>query len=155
MREVDVTDEAIISADPQTVFQALIDLASGRAQWWLPDLDAVPHGSTAADRVGALTDVTVHRPSTPRFTARTVEAVPGRTLKTEYVAGDIRGEGIWTLEPVGDRTRVRFRWHVRPHRRMFRLLAPFVDFGRMHSQVMQIGFGRLNEYLQQRSERHA
>lgn len=40
---------------------------------------------------------------------------------------------------------------MRPPSWMFRLLAPFVDFGRMHSQVMQTGFVRLNHYLGQRA----
>jgi uncharacterized protein YndB with AHSA1/START domain len=152
MREVDVLDEALINAPPNAVFRALIDQASGKAPWWLPDLEAEPRGTTQADRVGALTDVTVHRLGTPHFTARTVEAVPGQILRVQYVEGDIRGEGTWTLEPAGTQTLLRFRWRVRPHRWMFRLLAPFVDFGRMHSEVMQIGFVRLSQYLGQRQD---
>jgi hypothetical protein len=117
-----------------------------------PDLEAEPRGTAPADRVGALTDVTVHRLGTPLFTARTVEAVPGQILRVQYVEGDIRGEGTWTLEPEGTQTRLRFRWRVRPYRWVFRLLAPFVDFGRMHSEVMQIGFVRLGQYLGQRPD---
>lgn len=94
----------------------------------------------------------MHRLGTPHFIARTIEVIPGRMLRLQYVEGDIRGEGTWTLEPEGNQTRLRFRWCVRPHRLLFRLLAPFVDFGRTHSEVMQVGFVRLDRYLAQQHD---
>jgi len=61
--------------------------------------------------------------------------------------GDFVGTGVWTFEPLHGKTRVRYRWSVRPKRLSFALLSPFIDVGKAHSDVIQKGFKALNSYL--------
>lgn len=156
MREIELVDEAIIDAGPAVVYQALVDELTGKTDWWSPHLEARPRGETPASQAGAIVDITVHIIGTPRFTAKTIEARENEMLRLQYVEGDFEGEGIWTFEPVGERTRVRFRWHVQPQRWLTRmlatLLAPFMDIGKMHSDVMKLGFEGLNRYVRQKKE---
>jgi len=113
MSEFDLVDEAIIDADPATVARAIRDEAMGKTHWWLPYWETKPRGNIPTDQVGGMTDITVHKGVTVRFTAKTVE-VTENLLGLEYVEGAYRGEGIWTFEPVDGKTRLRFRWRVQP-----------------------------------------
>ena len=152
MREIDVVDEAVIDADSAVVFQALVDEMTGKADWWSPHLTTRMRGETPASQAGAVFDITVHRPGTPRFTEKTIEVAENKLYRVEYVDGDFKGEGIWTLEPLGDRTLLRFRWRVRPQRWLLRMLSRFMDIGKMHSEVMKRGFEGLNQYVRQKKQ---
>ncbi len=149
MLEIDVVDEAIIDGDPSVVRKALIDEAAGRSHWWLPYWQARPHGETPPDRVGGMFDVIVRKGITVRFTAR-VEEMTEKHLRLEYVAGAYRGEGTWSLEPVDGKTRLRFRWRVRPMGWLgwlLRLSPSSQRKGGAHREVMKAGFAGLNRYL--------
>jgi hypothetical protein len=50
-------------------------------------------------------------------------------------------------EAVIGKTRVHYRWNVRPKRRLFFLFSAFMDIGKIHSDVIQKGFKALNGYL--------
>lgn len=144
---LDVVDEALIDADPATVYRAVVDEFMGRTRWAARHVEEKPRGLIPPNRVGGLFDVTVHRFATPRSIARTTEVTEDKLWRVEYIGGDVRGEGLWTFEPVEGKTRVSFRYRVRPKRWLFRLLAPFVDFGKLHSGVMQAFFAELDRFV--------
>jgi len=151
MFEIDVEDEAIIDADPATVSRALIDEAAGRTHWWLPYWEAKPHGDIPPDRVGGMFDIIVRRGVVIRFTAKLVE-ITDNQLRWEYVGGAYSGEGIWRFEPAEGKTRLRFRWRVRPMgwlRWLLRVAPSSERKGTSHREVMKAGFAGLNRYINQ------
>ena len=150
MAEIDVVDEAIIDADPTTVYEALLDEVKGSTNWWMPHWEATPRGDTSAGQVGGIVDITVRHAGTTRFTAKTTEVIENQLIRVEFVEGDLVGEGEWTFEPENGRTRIRFRWKVRPNRLLPKLMSRFIDIGKVHSEVMQAGFEGLSEYLKQK-----
>ena len=140
-------DEVVIDADPATVAKAITDEAAGKTHWWLPLWEAKQRGDIPPNQVGGIFDITVHgRRGTVKFTAKTTE-IKENMARVEYVEGAFRGEGIWTFEPVDGKTRLRFRWRVRPSGWLLRLLAPFIDIGQSHHEVMKAGFEGLNQYV--------
>lgn len=145
-----VVDEAIIDADPSSVFKALIDEVNGRTSWWKPSLEAKPRGGKPFGQVGSVIDITVHRPSTPKITARLTEVIEGKFMVWEDFEGDFLGKEEWTFEPIASgRTRVVSRWDVVPDRSLYRILGSFI-LGRTHSGVMRAGFEGLKRYVTQR-----
>ena len=99
------------------------------------------------DREGAIVDVTIHdRGVTIKMTAKMTKIVEAKAIEEE-VSGDFVGTGTWTFEPTDGKTKVQYRWKVRPKRLSFVLLSPFVDMGKKHSDTMQKGFKALNSYL--------
>ena len=146
MREIDVTDEALIRAGPAVVYQAILDELTGKTHW-SPYVEMKPRGEIPANQVGGIVDITVHRPGTPKFTSKTIEVIENKMVRFEYVEGDYSGEGQWTLEPTDDSTQVRFRWRVQPRRWLLRMLAPFIDIGKIHSEIMKFDFEGLNRHV--------
>jgi hypothetical protein len=73
MTRYDVTDEAVVNASPEMVFDAIADVFNGRANWWLPHLSSKLRGGVSRSEVGALFDVTVHTLFPLRFTGKTAE----------------------------------------------------------------------------------
>ena len=145
--EFDVVDEAVLDASPERVFEALLDEIRGKVGWWKPMFAARARRPEMVGKVGAVIDVKLGCAFKPRFTARMVEVVTSRRVRVEFFEGDFLGTGDWSFEPVGPRTRVRFRWRVRGNRFVFRVVAPFVDLGRIHSGVVENGFAGLRGHL--------
>jgi uncharacterized protein YndB with AHSA1/START domain len=143
MGPIDVTDEGIVRAPPQAVFQAIVDLMAGRGSWWSPHLFVRPIGEHAADPVGGSSVIRV--PRRARFVARIEEVVAPSRLRVRYVAGDFRGTGLWTFEPAEGSTRIAFHWQVVPAHWWLRWMGPLVQ--RNHSRVMHIGFEALDKHL--------
>jgi hypothetical protein len=81
-----------------------------------------------------------------RCSAKVTKLVEDTLIELEY-AGDFVGTGVYTFEPKGGTTKTRFRFTVRPKKLLFRLIAPFVDTAKAHSEVMQFGFKACNDYL--------
>jgi ribosome-associated toxin RatA of RatAB toxin-antitoxin module len=102
--------------------------------------------------VGAILDITVHHAGTTRFAAKTTEIIENQLIRVEFVEGDFVGEGKWTFDPENGRTKIWFRWKVRPNRLLTRVISRFIDIGKLHSEVTQAGFEGLNEYLKQKEE---
>ncbi len=149
MIEIDAVDTAVIHADVATVRAAIADEFSGKTHWWLPYLRATLRGDIPADQVGAVFDISVHGSFPSKFTVKTV-AFGETESRFEYIGGDFRGEGLWTIEPHDGQTRVSFRWHVRPAGWAAFLLSLNPEAARRaapHHEVMQAGFAALNEYL--------
>jgi hypothetical protein len=145
---LDVTDEAIIRAEPGVVCDALVDEHSDRSQWWRPHLRAELRAGGSYDTIGAAVDNTVgvHGKWPIRFTTRTLDARRGELIRVAYVEGSFRGEGLWTMGPTEGGTRLRYRWQVRPTG-ILRVLARLLPIGRSHSDTMRACFDNLNRYL--------
>ena len=147
MPKIDVTDEGIIDSQPSIVFNALLDEFEGAKNWWVPHWEAKMTGDVPFRQVGGTIMITVHRVGTPTWYARSVEIVPKKLIKADFFEGDFLGNCKWTLEPVGDKTKMKFRFNVRTNKLLFTLVSPFVSIGKIHSDVMQKGFKSLNSYL--------
>jgi len=147
MPKIDVTDEAIIDAEPSVVFKALLDEFEGAKNWWMPHWEAKPVGNVPFRQVGGIIDITVHRLGKPKFSAKSIEIIQDKFLKADFFKGDALGSGEWTLEPLEGKTKVRFRFNVKTNRLLFTLVSPIVNIANIHSDVMQKGFKALNSYL--------
>jgi len=115
----------------------------------MPHWESKLREETPIDREGAIFDITIHRSGTPRFSGKTTKIVEGKLIEVEF-EGDFVGTGAWTFEPTDGKTRVQYRWTVKPKRLSFILLSPFINMGKSHSDVMQKGFKALNSYLSQK-----
>jgi hypothetical protein len=147
MPKIDALDEAIINSQPSIVFKALIDEFEGAKSWWMPHWEAKPGGEVPFSQIGGIIDITVHRIGTPRWSAISTEIVPDRILRAEFFEGDFLGYGEWTLEPIEDKTKVKFRFNVKTNKLLFTIVSPVVNIGNIHSDVMQKGFLQLDKYL--------
>ena len=151
MPEYDVIDEAIIYAKPDVVYEALLAEYSGKTNWWMPHVEAKPREGGAVDQPGALIDLTVHHRGTTKFTVKTIETKKNELWHLQYVEGAFRGEGTWKLEAIDGNTKVSYRWRCRPSG-LLRILAPFINIPKGHSEVMKVGFAGLNEYIKKSVE---
>jgi len=142
MAAIDVTDSALIHAEPGVVFDEILRMMRGETRWWLPHL-VVRSVEQTKEVVGSRSEIIV--PRRVRFVARIESLTAPSALAVEYVGGDFRGTGLWSFEPVPGGTRVSFRWRPAPTRRLLRFLAPIVR--RNHSRVMQLGFCALDAHL--------
>jgi uncharacterized protein YndB with AHSA1/START domain len=149
MPKIDVVDEAIIDSSPNVVFRAILNEAAGDTHWWMPHWESKVRGETPIDHEGGIVDITIHRSGTPKFSGKTTKIVEDKLIELEF-AGDFVGTGAWTFEPLDGKTKVKYRWNVRPKRLSFVLLSPFIDMAKTHSDVMQKGFKALNNYLSQK-----
>jgi uncharacterized protein YndB with AHSA1/START domain len=145
---LDVTDEAIIRAEPEVVYEALVDEHSGRSQWWRPYLAAEPRTGSAYDAIGAVVDNTVgvHGKWPIRFATKTIAARRAESIRVADVEGAFRGEGQWSFEPTEGGTRSSYRWHVSATG-VLRMLAPLLPIEKSHSETMQACFDNLNRLL--------
>jgi hypothetical protein len=146
MPRIDVLDEAVIDSPPMVVYKAILNEYAGVTHWWMPHCELKPRRNTQVDREGAIVDVTIHTSGTPKFSFKMTKIVEAKSIEEECV-GDFVGTGKWTFEPTDGKTKVQYRWNVRPKRLSFVLLSPFIDMGKGHSETMQIGFKALNNYL--------
>ena len=148
MAEYDVFDEAIINAKPSVVYKALLTEYSGETNWWRPCFKAKPRKAGAVDKPGALIDITLHGGRTlKKITAKTEQVKKNEILRFQYVEGDFRGEGTWKLEGIDGETKLSFRWRCRLSKLILRIMAPFVNIPKRHSEVMKLGFEGLNKHI--------
>lgn len=146
MAEYDVTDEAIINAKPDVVYAALVAEYAGKADW-MPNFEVKQREEGAVEQPGTLLDLSLQGKFTLKFTAKTIETKKNESWKFEYVEGAFLGEGMWKLEEADENTKVSFRWHCRPGTLLVKIMAPFVNVPKSHSEFMKSGFARLNEYV--------
>jgi hypothetical protein len=151
MTGYDVTDEAVIKANPGRVFDGVVDVFDGKVNWWLPHLSSNLRSGASVGDVGARFDVTVHTMVPLRFTGMTIEVQRPDRLQVHSVDGAFQGEALWTFEKLKDDTTLRLRWRTHPSSLMTKLASLFVAIDKGHSQVMQKGFAHLNEYLEHRT----
>jgi hypothetical protein len=147
MGKYDITSEVIIKANPDVVYNAIAD---GRITKWLP-VSAKRLTGASYDEVGALTYITFHdRPI--KYTEETVEAKKNEMIRTKYVKGAFRGEGLWKLESINGKTKLSFRWRVRHSEVFLRIMAPFVPVEKRHSGIIKAVFDGIKKHLEQNSE---
>jgi len=149
MPRIDAVDEGVIDHPPLVVFKAILNEAAGTTHWWMPHWESKLRGETPIDREGAIFDITIHRSGKPRFFGKTTKIVKGKLIELEF-GGYFVGTGAWRFEPIDGKTRVQYRWNVQSKRLSFVLLSPFMDIGKIHSDVIQKGFKALNSYLSQK-----
>lgn len=143
MARYDITNEAILDASPEVVYNAMID---GSLIKHLPFSIKRRTGSSY-DEIGALTDITFHdRPI--KYTEKTVEAKKNEMIRIRYVKGAFRGEGLWKFEKINGKTKISFRWSVRHTEVFLRIMAPFVSIEKRHSDVMRVVFDVFNKYFE-------
>lgn len=64
-------------------------------------------------------------------------------------SGELKGEGIWRLQPIADGTAVEYTWRVSVDKAWMRALAPVLRpaFAWNHNGVMAAGEAGLKKYL--------
>lgn len=149
-----VVDEAVIDADVASVFKAMLD-ANNYSKWWMPHAQEKIRGDEKVLTKGSVVDIKVHRIGTLTFAGRITEIVDNKSIKLEYFEGDFLGQCEYTFEPINGKTRIRFRWKIRSNRFLLTLLSLFApkSIPKGHSEVMQLGFKGLNDYLAQKQVR--
>jgi len=116
------TDDWYVAAEPQAVRDRLRHVA-GWPDWW-PSCVAVepsPPQRPATDEAWRFTFQT-RLPYRMAFQADVVREEP--MAVDTVVAGRVRGEGRWRVEPFADGVRVHFDWLVEPRVPWMRLVSP-------------------------------
>ena len=131
---MDALDEAIIDRAPAVVYRAILDEYAGVTHWWMPYQESKLRGNAPIDHEGAIVGITIRTElerGTPRFSYKLTKIVEAKSIELE-IAGDIEGTGEWTFEPTDGKTKVQFRWNVKPKRLLYVLLSPFVNMAKVH-----------------------
>jgi len=146
---IDAFDEAVVDSSPLVVFKAILDEYAGITHWRMPLAESKIREGTPHGREGAIYDGRRHTRGTLKGSLRITKIVEGKLIEFEE-EGDFVGTGIWTFEPTNGKTKIGYRWSGRPQRLLVRLVSPFINIGRMHSDGMQKIFMALNSYLSQK-----
>ena len=153
MVKIDVTDEYIMEAAPLAVYRAFMNEVSGVTQWWMPDLGFKLKGNIPVEREGAVFDIIAHPNSrlNSKFSCKVKKVVEAKSVDLDIFAGDCIGSGNWIFEEIDGKTKVKIRFNVKTNNRLISLIAPFVDFAKLHSEAVQNGFKSYNSYLAKKS----
>jgi quercetin dioxygenase-like cupin family protein/uncharacterized protein YndB with AHSA1/START domain len=124
-REYEFVDEWDVDAPAEVVFDVLSD-ASTYPHWWRPVyIDVETDGPPAVGNV-TRQHFKGRLPYHLRTRTRTVRLERPRVIEGE-TDGDLRGRGIWTLEPLASgATHVRFDWRVHADRALLKALTPIL-----------------------------
>ena len=147
MAKYDVTDEAIINASPDVVYNAIVDEMDGKTTWWVPYRSMKLFEGDSYSQIGALLESTVHSKFPAKFTTKTVEVKNNEMIRVEYISGSLRGEGLWKFESLDGKTKISYRWQTSPAGLFLRVFSPFLPVKKSHSNVMKAGFENLNNFL--------
>ena len=148
MPKIDVTDEALIDSSPMEVYKAILNEVAGVTQWWMPDIEFKLRGDVPTVCEGAVVDVTLNPEGRIKckFSGKYTKVVEAKLIEEEYT-GDWVGTGTFIFEPTDGKTKLQFRFNAKSNRLLFSLVSPFVNMGKMHSDMIQKGFKSLNSYL--------
>lgn len=138
-----------LAAPPEPVWRALTRVEEW-PRWWR-HVRSVQQLRAGDERgVGALRRVrwSSRLPYGIEIDVEVIEAVRQRRLRGR-ASGELEGEGLWELFPVGDTTRVRTTWRVELTKPWMRQLAPLAAplFRWNHDGVMRAGGEGLAGYL--------
>lgn len=142
MRRIQATDCRTLAFPILQVFAALEDFER-YPEWWPAQLK-LRVLTISQERIGTRLEI---RPSGGRSVVEVANIVPCQRIEVKYVQGVHRGTGIWTFEEAGEGTKVCYRIDLQPQGWMSRLLSSFVQFGWMHSRLMNAVFDGLEEWL--------
>ena len=126
-------DSIVLQADPETVFNVLVDLRSYK-DWW-PRSIRFAFDESGPVRVG--TRMRVANQGAVAWVAEVTDIEPNRSIAFRYGEGAWEGTARWTLAPEANGVRVRYAIDIVPAPRWIRLLGRVVDLGAMHSKQMQ------------------
>jgi hypothetical protein len=146
MPKIESLDEAMIDGQSMVVYKAVLNEFGGVTHWWMPIHESKLRGNVPIDQVGAIVDIAIRRTGNAKFSYKIIKLVEGKSIDMD-ISGDFVGTGSVTFEPVGDKTKMQFRWNVKVSKLAFVILSPFVSIANGHSEVMQAGFKQLNSYL--------
>ena len=148
MVRFDMRDEIVVDASAERVYAAVVAEHNGKTGWWRPSMIVELIDGASYDTTGALVKSTVKIPGPRpiRFTTRTTNAEPGKSITVNYVQGWFRGEGVWRFDPVDGGTRLRYDWQARPAG-LLRLLAPLLPVEKGHRESMHACFAGLQRHL--------
>jgi ribosome-associated toxin RatA of RatAB toxin-antitoxin module len=142
VRRTQATDCRTLPYPVPEVFAALTDFGN-YPTWWPKELSLkVLH--LAPDHVGSRLGAGLLG---GWFICEVTEVVPEREVRTRYIEGVHRGEGVWSLEPVEGDTKVCYRIDLEPQGVGPRLLSHVLDFGHLHSKLMGRVFDGLERFL--------
>jgi len=144
----DVTDEAIIDANPSEIYKAFVEEFNGKTNWWQPRLSAKLRQGSSVDEIGAITDLNT---GGLKLAAKTVEVKKDEFIRINYIEGPFRGEALSKLEEFNGKTKISFRWQANPEGLMIRFFDLFLNIEKEHSKTMKIGFDNLNKFLKDKS----
>jgi uncharacterized protein YndB with AHSA1/START domain len=128
-----------LDASPEQVWSLLAEPADW-PRWW-PQVRRVEplapgDGISAVYRTGWGSRL----PYQVTLEARVLQVQRPRLIEVE-AQGDVKGRGLWRLDPRGDGTQVRYTWEVKVGRFWMRWLARLLHpvFAWNHHQVMAAG----------------
>ncbi len=149
MVKIDATDEAIINAQPLAVYRAFLDEVSGVTHFWMPKLAFKLKGDLPVDQVGAVFDIIANpeKRLKAKFSCRVRSIDAAKRVDLDIFAGDCIGNGLWTFQEIGDKTKVQIRFNVKSNNPLMSLVSPFVDIAKSHSESIQYGFKECDKFL--------
>lgn len=143
MRRITVTDTTELPYSPRAVWKALVDFPASPA-WWRPNV-VVTVRKFEPTIVGTVCQVRPY--GGLGFLCRVTSVTPESEMRMEYFDGIYRGVGIWRLMPLGEGTRLSYEIDLEIKSRFMRLLSYVLDFGAIHSRLMQQVFGNLKQHI--------
>jgi len=148
MPKTDVVSEAVIDSSPMEVYKVFLDEISGVTNWWMPYMKYELRGDIPIDHEGAVFDATISPKSrmNAKFSSKVTKIVEGKLLEDD-ITGCFIGTGKWTFEPTDGKTKVQFRINARTNGLIYSIFAPFVNYEKNHTDIMEKGFKALNNYM--------
>jgi uncharacterized protein YndB with AHSA1/START domain len=137
-----------LDAAPERVYEILSRPRAYPDWWGEVFLRATGDGGPAAPGKRARLTTTGFLPYRLRWELECVEAIAPTRLVSR-LSGDFEGEGIWTIEPRGDTTRVTLEWRPVVTKRLVRRLTPLLRplFAWNHRWAMRRGYERISALL--------
>ena len=130
MAKIDVTDEAIIDAQPIEVYNAILDLYAGNAKWAPSTTIYKLRGDKPTLCEGSIVDMTIRDGRVAFNVSGKFKKLLEAKLIEEEIAGAFVGTGTWTFEPTKDgKTKMQYRFNARTNKLLFSLVSPFVNIG--------------------------
>lgn len=148
MPRIDSVSEAIIGSVPAEVYNALLDEVAGVTHWWMPHMSFKLKGDIPIDHEGAVYEATINPTSrmNVKFSAKMTKIVEGKLIE-EDVSGCFIGTASWTFESTDGKTKAVHRFNARTNGIVYSIFAPFVNYEKNHTDIMEKGFKQLNSYL--------
>jgi ribosome-associated toxin RatA of RatAB toxin-antitoxin module len=132
MRRTQATDCRTLPFDLDVVFAALLD-CENYPRWWPANLRVRVIQITQSG-LGSRIEIW---PRGGRFICEISLVVPTREILIEYIEGVYRDTGRWTFEKLAEETRVCYQINLEPQGWLPRILSNCMDFGTMHSHLME------------------
>jgi uncharacterized protein YndB with AHSA1/START domain len=147
MTAIDAIDSIAIQAPPADVFAVVSDYANTHT--WFPIYRCVVQNAGPI-HAGVQVEHIYGKPPLvmSRFVRRIDRIEPGRRLEESYIAGDLRGTGVWTFDPDENGTLAAYHCQVDGARPFTRLAFEWIG-NRAHSAT----YRKLLAALKRRCER--